>query len=187
MRSTVKHVHHFVRAVLALVGLVIASPMALLAQGGCTTGSASGASCGVPVSLSITTPSLMRITVSSGSAALGTPTVTDFAAGFNTAAGPTVTVWANQAFHVSVVGAASTFTYAGSLTNPNKPASDLQWATVSGSTYPNNMSAAANLFPLNSGPGGPLSQQLFFKTLWSFTKDVPGTYSLVVSLTVSGP
>ncbi|HEV2641839.1 MAG TPA: hypothetical protein VGT98_04000, partial [Candidatus Elarobacter sp.] len=109
-----------------------------------------------------------------------------FTAGFKDAAGPTLTVKSNAAFRVSVVATTATFAYSGAQANPNKPASDLKWGTVSG-TYPNNAGTASLLFAVNTPATASATQQIFFRTLWALNKDVPGNYSLVVNFTLSAP
>jgi hypothetical protein len=142
--------------------------------------------CTVQVTASATVNDVMKLTLSGITADLGTPTDVDYTAGFKEAAGPTATVQSNRPWHVDVVGNNTTkFTYAGSFTDPNKAASDLKWGTVSG-TYGNNMSSSAVLKTGATGSSGT-AQQIFFKTLWAWTSDVPGTYSLVVNFTVAGP
>ena len=142
--------------------------------------------CTVGVTASATVNDVLRLTLSSATSDLGTPTEGDYDAGFKEAAGPTATVKSNRAWHIDVVGNnIIKFTYAGPNTDPNKAASDLQWGTVAG-TYGNNMSASAVLKNLATGTAGT-SQQIFFKTLWSWATDVSGTYSLVVNFTLAAP
>lgn len=85
----------------------------------------------------------------------------------------------------SIAGAQATCN-AGPLADPGKPASDLRWATSAaglGSTT-NHMGASSMLF--NQGAGA-ITTALFLRTLWSFTTDVPGTYSLAIRFTFSAP
>jgi hypothetical protein len=128
----------------------------------------------------------MRLTLSSATTDLGTPTEADYDAGFKEAAGPTATVKSNRPWHVDVVGNNTTkFTYSGPNTDPNKAASDLQWGTVSG-TYTHNMAASAVLKTGATGTSGA-SQQIFFRTAWSWATDVAGSYSLVLNFTLAAP
>jgi hypothetical protein len=150
------------------------------AQATCT-----GNPCSVQVTASATVVDILKLTVSSATAALGSPTESDYDAGFLDAAGPTASVKANRPWHVDVAGGAAVFTYTGSLTNPNKPASSLLWGTSAG-TYANDMGTSAVLLSGATGTGSA-SQPIFFRTLWSWASDVSGTYSLVVNFTLAAP
>lgn len=147
--------------------------------------SCTGNPCTVQVTASATAPDILRLTLSATTAALGNPTETDYDAGYLDAAGPTATVKSNRPWHVDVVGAAGVFSYAGPLTNPNKPASSLLWGTTAG-TYGNNMGASAALMSGANGTGNA-AQAIFFRTNWSYATDVAGTYSLVVNFTLAAP
>ena len=151
------------------------------AQLGC-----SGATCTVEISLPIN--EILRVSLSASSVGLGSPSDVDYAAGFRDVPGPAVdvTVKANRPFSLQMAGLSPTFGYAGTMSNPIKPASDLLWATTAAglSGTPFNMGTPATLF--SSGPMS-VTQSLFFRTLWNFTTDVPGTYSLTISFTLSAP
>ncbi len=92
---------------------------------------------------------------------------------------------ANRPWHVDVAGAAATFSYTGSLANPNKSASSLLWGTTAG-TYANNMGASTVLLSGANGTGNA-SQAIFFRTMWAWDSDVPGSYSLVINFTLAAP
>ena len=149
------------------------------AQATCT-----GNPCSVQVTASATVTDILRLTLSSATANLGSPSESDYDAGFLDAVGPTASVKANRPWHVDVAGGAAVFTYAGTLTNPNKPANQLLWGTAAG-TYGNNMGASAVL--ASGASGGSASQAIYFRTLWSWASDVAGSYSLVVNFTLAAP
>ena len=140
--------------------------------------------CTVAVNASATVNQLLSLTLSSTSTDLGTPTASDFDAGQLDAVGPNAQVKANTPWHVDVVGAAGTFGWTGTGTNPNKNASDLQWGTVAG-TYGSNMGSSAALFSGNATAG--TSQDIFFRTLWSWASDIAGTYTLTINFTLAAP
>ena len=165
---------------LAMFGAVMLGTTPLAAQ------TCSSNPCTVAVTTSASVVDVVQLTLSSTTHDLGTPTVADYTAGYKETAGPTATVQSNRPWHVDVVAANVTkFAYSGSLTDPNKAASDLKWGTASG-TYPNSANASA---VLKTGATGTASatQQIFFRTLWSWTTDVPGTYSLIVNFTLAAP
>ena len=161
------------------VMLVLAASKAM-GQATCT-----GNPCSVQITASATVNDVLRLTLSGTTTSLGTPAETDYDAGFKDVAGPTASVKSNRPWHVDLAGAAATFSYSGSLANPNKPATDLLWGTSAG-TYGNNMGSSAVL--LNGATGtGSASQAIFFRTLWSWASDVPGAYSLVINVTLAAP
>jgi hypothetical protein len=164
----------------AVTAMLVAGPSAAAAQATCT-----GNPCSVQLTASATVNDVLRLTLSGASTNLGAPLEADYDAGFKDVAGPTASVKSNRPWHVDIAGAAATFTYAGALANPNKPATDLLWGTVAG-TYGNSMGSSAVL--LNGATGtGSASQSIFFRTLWSWASDVPGSYSLVINVTLAAP
>jgi hypothetical protein len=150
------------------------------AQLGCA-----GTTCTVEITMPVT--DVLRLSLDASGLALGSPTESDYFAGYRDIAGAvSVTAKANRAFQVQISGVSGTFTYTGPLADPAKPASDLRWATSAatlGSTT-NHMGASSMLF--NQGAGA-ITTALFLRTLWSFTTDVPGTYSLAIRFTFSSP
>ena len=151
------------------------------AQLGC-----SGATCTVEISMPIS--DILRVSLSVPSVALGSPSDVDYAAGYRDVAGPavTVTVKANRPVSLQMSGQSAVFGYAGSMSNPSKPASNLLWATSAAALNgtPFNMGAPATLY---SGAATSTALSLYFRTLWNFATDVPGTYSLTISFTLSAP
>ena len=165
---------------LAVAVVTVLGGSRVAAQATCT-----GNPCSVQLQASATVNDVLRLTLSSTNANLGTPTEADLDAGYVDAVGPTATVKANRPWHVDVAASAATFTYTGSLSNPNKPAGDLRWGTSAG-TYGNNMGASAVLASGSAGAANA-AQALYFRTLWSWTTDVPGAYALVINVTLAAP
>jgi len=169
------------RAVVPVVA-VAAIAMPARAQLGC-----SGSSCTVEIAVPIS--DVLRISLSTTGVPLGAPGEADYASGFLDVTGPAVTaiVKANRPFQVQVVGAQAMFGYTGSHPDPAKPASDLLWATtqagLAGTT--NHMGIAGLL--MNQGASGNARMPLYLRTLWSFTSDRPGSYSLPIRFTLSAP
>lgn len=162
--------------------LLLVAPVRLVAQLGCAA-----ATCTVEVTMPVS--DVVRITTSQASVALGTPAVSAFTAGYLDVSGAatTVTVKSNRAFRVQIVGTTASFSYGGSFANPAKPASDLKWATSQAglTSTTNTMGTTATL--MNTGAAAAATQSLFLRTVWLYSRDVPGTYTLVVALTLSAP
>lgn len=159
---------------------LLAGAVPAAAQATCTTNP-----CTVAVTASATVNEVLRLTLSGTTSDLGTPSEADYDAGFKDAAGPTATVKSNSPWHVDVVGAAGSFSYTGTYTNPSKSASDLTWGTTAG-TYGSNMGASSQLFSGTTGTSGT-SQAIFFRTTWSWASDVAGQYSLAINFTLAAP
>ncbi|HET9982929.1 MAG TPA: hypothetical protein VFQ38_05065 [Longimicrobiales bacterium] len=160
----------------------LVAALAVLGGAGPAAAQCAGGSC--DASLSMTVGDVMRLTLNGANTALGTPVEADFTAGYRDATGPVATVRCNRACMVTLLGATATFGYAGTLPNPNKPAADLRWGTTNGA-YPNTLGSAATVYSGAATDG--TARPLFYRTLWSFSSDVPGTYTLVASFTISAP
>ncbi len=142
--------------------------------------------------LSTTVNDILLLTVTSSTpnaTALGNPTSVNYApqATIGTATplpaltSPNVKVVANKAFQVSIAAATANFTGTGAA---NKPAGDVEWAQ---SNAPAAFLALSTTgAPVMSGTGTPdTNRNLTFQSRWAFERDVPGTYSLVVTLTLA--
>jgi hypothetical protein len=169
---------------LCLAGLAVAlaaPTRQAAAQLGCA-----GASCTIEISMPVA--DVLRLTLSSGSVALGTPVEADFTAGHRDVNGAAVTVTArsNRDYAVQLDGVSPTFSYAGTLANPGKPASDLRWATSAAGLGASTSHFGATTTLMSRGPGS-VTVPLFLRTLWSFSSDVPGSYSLAIRFTLSAP
>jgi hypothetical protein len=169
----------------AAVGL-LAGPSRLAAQ---CTASGSPDSCGLPGSVSMTAGRVVRLQVSSGSTTLAAPTPTDFDAGFNATTGPTFTVSANAGWTLHL--RASTALWSATNTSPGaparttKPAADLKWSTASNGAFTALTTSDVNL--VTGSATASSATTLFFQTLYSWTLDTPGNYSLSVVLTLTSP
>lgn len=144
--------------------------------------------CSFTLNVSLTPSNVLRLTLSTTSTTFATPAEADYTTGYIAANGPTATAKANRAYHVAVDATAATWTYTpvGGLPDPQKPASDLNWATTVGGPFSNNVSTSATLFSGASGTSGTV-QAIFFRANLSYVVDRPGTYALTVRYTLSAP
>jgi hypothetical protein len=153
------------------------------------TASGSGDSCNLAGSASMTAGRVVRLQMSAGSTALTAPTTTDFDAGFNSTTGPTLTVSANAPWTLLVRSAATFWT--ATNTSPSaparttKPADDLRWSTASGGIFTALTTGDVTL--VGGGATASSATTLFFQTLYDWTLDTPGNYSLSVVLTLTSP
>jgi hypothetical protein len=172
-----------------VVAMMIASsalPGAAAAQ---CSASGPGGTCTQPGSVSMTAGRVIRLQMPAGSTALTAPTPTDFDAGFNATTGPTLTLSANAAWTLSLRSAATfwtaTNTSPGAPARTTKPAADLRWGTASGGPFNALTITDANLV---TGPAtASNATTLYFQTLYDWTLDTPGNYSLSIVLTLTSP
>ena len=145
--------------------------------------------CSVPGSVSMTAGRVVRLQMTAGSTPLTAPTASDFDAGFNSTTGPTLTVSANAAWTLHIRASAATWT--ATNTSPsapartNKPSGDLLWSTASNGTFAALTTTDASLF--NGAATASNATTLYFQTLYDWTLDTPGNYSLSVVLTLTAP
>ena len=168
------------------IGVVLLGPAAAFAQ--CTAAGAP-ASCNQAGSVSMTAGRVVRLQSSAASTTLTAPTPADFDAGFNSTTGPTFTVSANAAWTLSVRAGATLWTAIntspGAPARTNKPAGDLKWSVASAGTFaPLTTTDAA--FSTGAATASKATT-IYFQTLYDWTLDTPGSYSLAVVLTLTSP
>jgi len=142
-------------------------------------------SCSVSTSTSITIPKVLQLTMSTIAQTLAAPAEADFDAGVKSATGPIATVQANAAWNLQINAAAATWTAVGAGARANKPSTDLQWSKVSGSGYVGLTTTAAAVS--NGTATAAANVSLFYRVIYGWTVDTPGTYSLVVVFTLTTP
>lgn len=143
---------------------------------------------GATNNVTVSVTDVVRLSVSTSTTDLGSPTQADYTAGHKDVAGPTLTVLANHPWNVAIVGIVGgnfTCTPVASC-RTTKPAADLLWGTVNG-TYGHNAGANTNVFGTSQPATGGTTQSIFYRTNWAMALDRPGTYTLVVSFTLSAP
>lgn len=160
------------RLAIAGCGLLLLAAVPSLASAQCA-----GATCTITIQMPVHT--IVRMTLSSISADLGTPTAANFITGHREAVGPSLTVKANRSYLVDVEAESATFITSSKL------ASDLEWGAVSG-TYPNDVGTSAMLTS-GGATAGSAPVAIYYRTLWSFANDPPGNYTINVRYTLSAP
>lgn len=164
------------------------SIVAIDASAQCTA-SGSPASCGQPGTVSMTPGRVVRLQMSAGSTSLTAPTPADFDAGFNSTSGPTLTVSANAAWTLHIRAASSTWTAtntaSGVAARANKPVGDLKWNTTSGGSFTALSASDASL--VTGSATASSATTLYFETLYDWSLDTPGNYSLSIVLTLTSP
>lgn len=173
-------------ATMAIILSVAATPAAGWAQ--CSVTGAP-ANCSVPGSVTMTAGRVVRLEMSAGSTPLTAPTPEDFDAGFNSTTGPTLTVSANAPWTLHIRAASAqwtaTNTSPGAPARANKPAADLQWSIAAGGGFAALTTSDANL--VSGSATASNATTLYFQTMYDWTLDTPGNYSLSIVLTLTSP
>jgi hypothetical protein len=130
---------------------------------------------------------VLSLTLSSITTSLTAPSQSAYDNGFqDDLAALTATVKANQGWTMSVKSAAANWTPSGAGARAAKPAGDLQWSTTGGAPFTALTTSNASIGTSASGTASSVST-VSYRTLWDYTLDTPGTYSLAVVFTVTAP
>ncbi len=178
------------RLALPLLCLLVAvglAPAHLAAQN-CTATTPNG-TCTASTTTTMTAGTILQLSLSAGATVLTPPATATYDAGFVADNGPSATVKSNRAWTLRIAAGAATWTAAnttaGVTARANKPAADLQWGTSPAGPFTGATVAGATLASGNATGGATTT--LSFRTLYDWTLDTPGAYSLVVRLTLSAP
>jgi hypothetical protein len=178
-----------VRLGASMIATLMSLSMAASPASAQCTASGAPANCGLPGSVAMTAGRVVRLQMSAGSTALTAPTPADFDAGLNATTGPTVTVSANAAWTLSLRAAAATWTATntspGAPARTTKPAADLKWSTASGGSFVALTTSDVSL--VTGSATASNATTLYFQTLYSWTLDTPGNYSMSIVLTLTSP
>lgn len=171
-----------------LASLVIA-PIAA-AQANCLITGPAGTCNTQATTTTITVPTILRLTIGSGTTAFGTIAQADYDLGRKDVAGPSVVVKANQAWRVQISSSAVNWTAVNTDgLNPartNKPLADLLWGTTVGGGTWTAMTGTGVQIGSGTRTGGT-TIPLAFRSNWSYTLDTPGNYSVGVTFTLLSP
>ena len=180
--------HNVVLAVLAAAILSAFGPDAAAQTTPCTASGSPG-TCNRTGTVTMTAGRVVYLQMSAGSTTLTAPTPTDFDAGFNATTGPTLTVSANAAWHLYLRSAATywtaTNTSPGAPARTTKPAADLKWSTALAGTF--NPLTTSDVTLVTGNATASSVTTLYFQTLYGWTLDTPGNYSLAIVLTLTSP
>jgi hypothetical protein len=147
----------------------------------------SGNPCSVTNTASVTVGTMLKLTLSSTTTSLTSPDTTAFNNGYQDyLAALSATVKANRGWSLKVNGGAATWTAVGAGARANKPVGDLEWSTSGGAPFTALTTSAASIASSASGTSGTTTT-LSYRTLWNYTLDTPGTYSMDVVFTATAP
>ena len=173
----------------ALIALAAAS--AARAQT-CTNAGVASATCSVVATASATVQHVVSMNIGSTTLALsGISAVADYnGSGVATKSDVnlhSITIRANRSWTLSVNANAATWTFtpAGGTTDPSKLAGDLGWSTTGGAPF-TAMTTSAATVSTGSATNSAVIPMSYQET-YNITKDVPGSYSLGLTYTISAP
>ncbi|MGH7701378.1 MAG: hypothetical protein ACREMJ_12775 [Gemmatimonadales bacterium] len=146
-------------------------------------------SCAVTTSTTLPIGTVMQLTLDATATVLGTPGTADYDAGFVADNGPTATVKSNRPWRLQISAASALWSAAntepGVSARVDKPAGDLRWSTAGGGPF-----TGLSTIPVDAqtgGASGGAAVTLFYRTVYDWTLDTPGAYSLPVVLTLTAP
>jgi hypothetical protein len=138
-----------------------------------------GATCTLQIAATASINTVARLSITSTTTSLTAPKAADFGSSAGvTTTGPTVTVLSNAAYTLTAAPGASTWTGPAGV---NKPAADLKMKVGSGAVVP-----LGQVGTLSTGTSST-SYAISYNTIYSWTTDKPGSYSLVVNYTLTAP
>jgi hypothetical protein len=158
----------------------------------CTNAGAASATCSVVATATAVVQHVVSLDV--GSTALALSGISDISA-YNAGGIATtsdvnlenITVRANRTWTLSVMGNSATwaFTSAGGTTDPGKAVGDLGWSTTGSAPYTalTTSTATVSTGSATNSTVIPMSYQ----TSYDLTTDVPGSYSMGLTFTISAP
>jgi hypothetical protein len=161
-------------------------PRAAVAQ--LCTASLNGAgsgNCSVNTTASLTIGTVATLSLSSTSTVLTPPADTNYVLGFVRSTGPSATIKANSTWTLQI-SATGTFWTASAGAWATKPIGQLQWSAtaLTGPFTPITNTGAA----VKTGSATASSSvSIFYQTLYAYTTDLPGNYSVAVTFTLVSP
>ncbi len=169
------------------LGLILAGAALLGVNQPASAQSCSGNPCSVTNTASVTVGTVLKLSLSSTATSLTSPDTTAFNQGYqDDLAALTATVKANRAWSLKVSSGAATWTGSGAGARANKPAGDLEWSASGGAPYTVLTTSPVGMATSASGTSGTTTT-VSYRTLWDYTLDTPGTYSLDVVFTATAP
>jgi hypothetical protein len=170
---------------LALLG-AIGLPTTARAQFSCTATVDPGF-CTIPGRFTFKVGDVIVLHLSSASTALTPPTGADYDAGFNSTTGPVVTVSANAPWTLHIRAAAPFWSATNTAGNARttKPGADLKWSKASSGPF--TPLSTTDVTVMTGAAGGGFTATLYFQTVYNWTLDSPGKYSLPLLLTLTAP
>jgi|SRR5690348_2325317 len=138
--------------------------------------------CSQSVTFTVQVPTVMRLVLDAPPTVVASATEDGYDRGYEMTAGPTATVKSNVPWRLDISTTQQSWTGSGAAARTDKPASDLLW-----SASPDGQYSALGTTPKVAATGRPGRTRvpLAYRTKFSYEKDPPGTYEIVVRLTLA--
>ncbi|MEX2181962.1 MAG: hypothetical protein WD771_07965 [Gemmatimonadaceae bacterium] len=177
------------RAVVAVfVAGACVAPAPSLAQGSCQI-NGFGTPCTVggdaTHSISLTITEATRLTVASSTVALPVPTDASYNAGVGDAVQLQYNVASNTSWAATISTSATYWTASPISARQDKPAADLQWSTTLNGTYV-DLSSTPTALSSGTATAGVMPS-IFFRSKFAWLTDAPGSYQILVQVTLTAP
>lgn len=171
-----------------VAGLALVAGLSTVAQAQPVTGS--GASpVVVNTYVTVTAPSIFKLTINDTSTAVTAPSETDFDnGGQDVMSAVAATVKSNRPYTLNISTNATNWT--GSAGGrANKPVGDLLWGTGVASPTTAIGSSLAPIVPASTtgNNGSSSAATINYRIKWGYTDDTPGTYTIPVVYTLTSP
>jgi len=173
-------------AIVAALLLSSVPVVAALGQGNCTRNGNGTCAVGgtATYGLTLTITKASRVTVSTLTVTLPSPTLANYQAGVGSNGTLGVIVQANTPWSLAVAAVNATWT-ASPGGRANKPAEDLQWATAFAGPYTDMTTVNATV---SSGTATAATNfTVHFRVKYAWTLDSPGDYNLPLRLVLTAP
>jgi hypothetical protein len=138
--------------------------------------------CTQAVTLNVQVPTILRLVVDAPTTVVAAATEAGYDRGYEVTAGPTATVKSNVPWRLDISATQETWTPTGAGARADKPATDLSWSALSDGKYtPMGTTPAVAA----TGRPGRTAVPLTYRTKFSYEQDSPGSYQIVVKLTLA--
>jgi len=167
-------------------GALVAAPRVARAQF-CTAslnGAGSG-NCAITATASLTIGTVASLTLSATSTTLTPPADTNYVLGFVRSVGPSATIQANTTWTLQI-SATGAFWTASAGAWATKPIGQLEWSTTAlAGPYSSITNAGATI--KTGAATASTAVSVFYQTLYAYSTDLPGNYSVAVTFTLVSP
>ena len=127
---------------------------------------------------------ILRLSVQGSTVVLTTASPETIQSGAQDEAGPSAVVRANGSWRLDISAAQEVWTPVDGAARLDKPAGDLTWSADPAGGFSSLSTAPTEA--ARGGPTGGTSLPLYYRTRFAPESDTPGTYSMVVRLTLVG-
>jgi hypothetical protein len=135
--------------------------------------------------MNVTIPRVVRLSLPANPIVLGAADAAAFTAGFGTAVLVPLTLRANTGWSLTLAATSPLLTGTGPAARTDKPASDLQWSVAAGGPFTGLGTVGTGIATGTATAGQTVT--LYLRSLYAWTLDTPGSYSLPLVLTITAP